>query len=219
MYTIVDASNRDQHRELLDSLFWARYNVFVIGRGWDELARPDGRDIDQYDDRDTVYVIGHEGFDVFAGARMRHSSERHLLRDTFSHLCEGPVPAGDSVVECSRLFVERDTPNRAQEFVKLLHEIVDWYLSHGYDTLTGVIENWWLNSFLGLGFDIRPLGRTGRGSRSAIVGVQVTIDEMLADSLRGRLEAFEQRELVRPTVRRERIAAARSRPGVRAPAA
>lgn len=203
MFTVVDASNAKRSADLLDALFWERYDAFVLGRGWHDLARADGRDIDQFDDPDTVYVIGHEGDKVFAGCRIRASQKPHLLRDAFPHLVmDGAVPQGDTIYECSRLFVARRHPERIKIFLRLLLETVNWYRSKGADTLTGVIETWWLNSFLSLGFQIAPLGVPLRQGRTSIVAVRVKIDEALQANLRCRVEGMDsERSVLRPLAR------------------
>ena len=188
MFTIIDSSNRTMHADLLDGMYWARYDAFVLGRGWRDLARPDGRDIDQFDDEDTVYIVGHEDGRVVCGCRIRPSQKPHLLREAFSHLVSGgEVPEGPNVFECSRLFVERRHPERNRVYIQLLAQTVDWYRANGGDLLTGVIETWWLNSFLSLDFKIAPLGAPIREGRTSIVGVRVVVDDALQANLHGRM--------------------------------
>lgn len=204
MFTIVDASNRELNANLLDALYRARYDAFVVGRGWSDLERPDGRDIDQFDDEETVYIIGHEDLSVFAACRIRPSEKPHLLQSAFSHLVDGPVPTGEKIFECSRLLVQRRHPNRMRLFVELLSVTVDWYRAQGSTLLTGVIENWWVNSFLSLDFKISPLGKPDRVGRNAIVAVQVIIDEDLQAGLHQRLvEAMTTEPPLAPAQSRE----------------
>lgn len=203
MFTVVDALNFKRHADLMDALYWERYEAFVLGRGWSDLKRPDGRDIDQFDDADTVYIIGHDGQTVHCGCRIRPSEKPHLLREAFPQLVAGqPVPQGPDIFECSRLFVDRRHPERMKLFLQLLSATVDWYRERDAKTLTGVIETWWLNSFLSLGFDIVPLGAPSRLGRTSILAVRVSIDESLRANLRMRVNAaLDNRFNVRSTAR------------------
>ena len=48
-YTWFAARIRRLYARLLDDYFRIRHDIYVVERKWTELARPDGREIDQFD--------------------------------------------------------------------------------------------------------------------------------------------------------------------------
>jgi acyl-homoserine lactone synthase len=72
---------------LLEQAFRLRHSIFVDERGWEVLRRPDGREIDQFDDEDAVHELAlHDGA-VVGYHRMRPTTRPHLLGDVHLHLC------------------------------------------------------------------------------------------------------------------------------------
>jgi len=185
--TIVRAPFDANSVELLRDLFLKRYELFVEGRGWRALARPDHLDIDQYDDDQTTYVIKQIGGTIVGGARLRPTTIRHMLRDVFGDLCEGgSPPVGPAIYECSRTFVARRHPERRAIFAEVLLAVAEFCVANGVDTLTGVLETWWLNSYLALGLKATPLGMPCDVEGMSLLGVSFEIDASVRDNLRNR---------------------------------
>lgn len=88
-------------------MFRLRHQVFVEGRGWGELRRADGRDIDDYDTADTVYLLVlDDAGEVVASARLNPTHARHQMEEGGSlrrRFVGRPPPAGANVWEASRL--------------------------------------------------------------------------------------------------------------------
>jgi acyl-homoserine lactone synthase len=176
---------------LLRELFEKRYELFVEGRGWRALARPDRLDIDQYDDDQTTYFIKQIGGAIVGGARLRPTLLRHMLKDVFGDLCEGGgPPVGRKVYECSRTFVARRHPERRAIFAEVLLAVSEYCLENNVDTLTGVLETWWLNSYLALGLAATPLGMPHDVDGMSLLGVSFNIDAGVRDNLSKRLTQF-----------------------------
>ncbi|HTV33131.1 MAG TPA: autoinducer synthase, partial [Methylocella sp.] len=41
----------------MDQAYCLRHDIFVGEMGWTDLAKPDGREIDQFDDKHTVNLL------------------------------------------------------------------------------------------------------------------------------------------------------------------
>lgn len=190
MLTTVHQSPHDE--QVLHDLFRVRHDMFVDGRGWEGLRRPDGLDRDAYDDDDTVYFItrDEEGA-IVGGARLRPSVLPHMLAsEKFAGLCDWyPVPIGKHVFECSRTFVARRHPKRRQIFAQLLWTIASWCVEHDVNTLTGVLETWWLRSYQDVGLTAQPLGLPHlhveeSGRAMTLLAVAFAVDAGVRDRLR-----------------------------------
>src|SRR3546814_13258346 len=78
---VVDVSNRGAYRVQVEQHFRLRHEIYVGERGWLDLARSDGREVDAFDNEDAVYLLGimpDEG--VVAGSRLVPSLKPHLMR-------------------------------------------------------------------------------------------------------------------------------------------
>ena len=51
MIHIVTAENIQSYTAAMEQAYRLRHAVFVEEMGWNDLKRPDGREIDQFDDR------------------------------------------------------------------------------------------------------------------------------------------------------------------------
>ncbi|GAA3928398.1 acyl-homoserine-lactone synthase [Litoribacillus peritrichatus] len=96
---------------LRSDLFKYRYNVFVEQLGW-ELDTPHGREIDQFDHDETLYVIArNDRKDVIGCARLLPTTSPYLLEEVFPELLNGlPIPKSSDVWELSR-FTSMDIAN------------------------------------------------------------------------------------------------------------
>ncbi len=99
---------------VLPSFFELRHEVFNNRLGWN-LPVEDGREHDQFDNSDAVYITIKNDFNhVVAGARLLPTSVPNLLSDVFPFLVEGEVPRSPAIYEVTRVAVdhrrERLTP-------------------------------------------------------------------------------------------------------------
>lgn len=174
--------------DVLHELFAKRYELFVEGRGWRALARPDRLDIDQYDDDQTIYIVKQIDGAIVGGARLRPSLQRHMLKDVFGDLCDaGSPPTGPAIYECSRTFVARRHPQRRAIFIEVLLAAAEYCVANCIGMLTGVLETWWLNSYLVLGLDAVPLGMPKEIEGMSLLAVSFPVDEKVRDNLKARL--------------------------------
>ena len=188
MISILRAPLDANGANLLRDLFVKRYELFVEGRGWRSLARSDHLDIDQYDDDQTTYVIKQIGGTIVGGARLRPTVLRHMLKDVFGDICDGgSPPVGPGIYECSRTFVARRHPERRAIFAEVLLAVAQHCVANGVDTLTGVLETWWLNSYLALGLSAVPLGMPHDVEGMSLLAVSFKIDASVRDNLSTRL--------------------------------
>jgi acyl-homoserine lactone synthase len=198
--SIIQAPFGEDETKCLQDLFAIRYELFVEGRGWRALARPDRLDIDQYDDEHTIYIVKRMDGVIVGGARLRPTMRRHMLQDVFGDLCEGgSPPVGPRIYECSRTFVARRHPQRRAIFTEVLLAAAHYCVANDVNRLTGVLETWWLNSYLALGLKATPLGIPGDVEGMSLLAVSFDVDESVRANLSQRLAMF--RDLRPPKAR------------------
>ena len=109
MIHAISAVNRHLYEDVLDQHFRLRHDIFVEERRWETLRRPDCREIDSYDDEDTVYLLALEGRRVIGGHRLYPTTKPSMMSEVFPHLAAvRGYPVDPLVWEWSRYFVVRD---------------------------------------------------------------------------------------------------------------
>lgn len=79
-----------------------RHRVFVERLGW-QLPADEGRELDQFDRPDTLYVIAQDDAqDVSGCARLLPTTGPCLMSEVFPGLVDGPVPCDPRIWELSR---------------------------------------------------------------------------------------------------------------------
>lgn len=158
MIHVVTALNRHLYERQLEDLFRLRHRIFVDERGWKDLYRSDGREIDDYDNAETVYFLALEQGRVVGGHRLYPTIKPTMLSEVFPHLAAvRGVPSRASIWEWSRYFVVRDKRD-GQLNMHLMAAIQEFCLDEGIAEISAVMETWWLPRFQQAGFVVRPLG-------------------------------------------------------------
>lgn len=158
MIHVVTAANRHFYEEPIESLFRLRYQTFVEERGWNALARADRRDVDAYDNPDSVYLLAMEGPRVVGGLRLYPTVKPTIMAEHFAQLAAVVgVPCDPLIWEGSRLFVVKER-REGKVLIEILTGAQELCLDEGIAQLSGVMETWWLPRFQEAGFVVRPLG-------------------------------------------------------------
>jgi acyl homoserine lactone synthase len=107
MIIAIDALNRDRFGRLLDEMFRLRARVFGDRLGW-EIDVTDGKEIDQFDSLDPVYLVGlDEGGHVISAVRLLQTTGPYMLSDTFHAILDGEPPLRSAQIwESSRFCVD-----------------------------------------------------------------------------------------------------------------
>jgi acyl homoserine lactone synthase len=91
----------------LDGMFKLRHEVFKERLNWD-VGSFSGRERDQFDDLDPVYIVCEQDGEVLGSWRLLPTTGPYMLRDVFPELLHGaPAPAAPDVWEISRFAVSK----------------------------------------------------------------------------------------------------------------
>jgi acyl-homoserine lactone synthase len=155
-----DNAHRYQ-RELLSYHEW-RHLIYVEERGWTDLRRPDGLDIDQFDTSEAVHLIAIKDGEVVGGSRMISMAHPTLLSEVFPELVErGEVPRDPDAIDWTRMFVvPAHRTGRSPNSVAgaLFCAVMEYCLGVGATRVGGVMETFWLPRWQQFGWTTRPLG-------------------------------------------------------------
>lgn len=125
MIMFITPHNRYFFQETLDRYFQKRYEIFIQRRQWN-IPHTNGREIDQFDNEHTCYIIWEEKGRILGGARMLPTNRPYLLGDLFSYMLDGNIPKNPYTWEISRFFLDlpKDYPRKTQPAVRRLFSSV-----------------------------------------------------------------------------------------------
>jgi acyl-homoserine lactone synthase len=173
MISVVTSNNIRQFAPEMEQAYRLRHQVFVKEMGWTDLDRPDGREIDQFDDAHAVHMLAIERGEVLGYQRMLPTTRPYLLTEVLPQLCDGPAPRSPQVWEWTRYCVRPGHRDRGRMLSPigsaLLTAIVEWGLASDVNQIVIEMNPLWLLRLVQLHFRVTPLGIP------QIVGTQETL--------------------------------------------
>lgn len=180
MIHIVSPDNKYLYENEMEQAYRLRHRVFVEEKKWTDLSKPDGREIDQFDNEHAVHMLYLEEGKVLGYQRMLPSTRPHLLSDILPHLCEDVPPVGEHIWEWTRYCVEPAHRERGRTLSPvanmLLSGIVEWGLQSGVNTIIIQMNPLWLLRLVQLHFRVMPLGLPQRVGDEDVVAVTASFD-------------------------------------------
>jgi acyl-homoserine lactone synthase len=187
---VVSKDNRQLYKSYFDPYFRLRHDIYVKQRKWMALDRPDGREIDQFDTDEAVYLFCIDDGRLIGAMRAVPTMMPNLMSEIFPYLnIREPIQRPD-VYELSRIFV---IPERRGEHagprvdMLLLTEIMEYGVSMGLTGFSIVLESWWLPRFERCGWKAHPLGLPQMIDGMSVLAVLVDCDEATWTSLCGQI--------------------------------
>ncbi|MEZ5939509.1 MAG: acyl-homoserine-lactone synthase [Hyphomonadaceae bacterium] len=189
MIHVVSADTQHLYPRQLDQMFRMRHAYYVEGHGWAGLRSQGGKEVDEFDDEDAIYLMSLDPWgDVAASMRLNRSTGPTLLKK-FSDLAEEPLPEGDWAWDVSRWFAHpshrrSDNPRWPSNHQReLIVGLLEFCQSRGITTLTMLIEERLAERIEAYGWPTRRLGdsrpyENGKGVALALeisVGPEVLV--------------------------------------------
>lgn len=189
MHYVIDRRNRAAYTAQIEEMYRLRHRIYVKGRGWSALAKPDGREIDQFDTDDAVYLLGlDEDGRVQSGVRLVPTTGPHLMRDVFPHaLSWGRVPNDERIYEFTRYFLTQESGDREERrraAGENLCALFEFGLARGLTHISLVCDTFFMPSMLECGFKVHPLGLPTPYDEGTCIAVIFEVSEDVLRSTR-----------------------------------
>jgi len=202
----IDAGNRHLYDDELEQHHRIRHDIYVGERKWMDLARPDGREVDQFDTGNAVYLLAVEpGKGVVGGSRLVPTLDPHLMSDVFPELANvRGVPRAPDIYEWTRIFVvpaKRETGRLSRTAGIVYCGILEFCLSRRLSQISVVCEAYWIPRLLALGWKPQLLGEPIVKDGMTIVGITCDMTEEALDKTRHIYEIAGSVMSVSPAVR------------------
>jgi acyl-homoserine lactone synthase len=188
MIHIVTPENEHLYRKQMAQVFRLRHKVFVEEMGWKALAKPDGREIDQFDTKHAVHMLYLEGGEVLGYQRLLPSTRPHLLSEVMPQLCEVERPVGAHIWEISRHCVapgHRAGGRYANPVANALATaLVEWGIECGISQYIIEIDPVGVLPLIQLHFQLMPLGLPQNINGKDVIALTMTFDKRTLQRLR-----------------------------------
>lgn len=183
MIHAVTLANQHLYARQLDQMFRMRHAFYIEGHGWSGLTSHDGRETDEFDDEDAVYLMSLDPFgDVAASVRLNPTTGPTLLKK-FADWSDEPIPELDCVWDISRWIAApqhrraknpRWPSNHQRE---LMIGILEFCLSRGLTHLVMLAENRLAERISAYGWPLRQMGapREYEGGKGVAVAAEITV--------------------------------------------
>ena len=201
MIYIVTPENDYHYRAEMEQAYRLRHQLFAEEMGWINLAKPDRREIVQFHDKQAVHMLYIEQGLVLGYQRMLPSTRPHLLSEILPELCEGDLPVGPHIWQCTRHCVAKGRRKEGHVVSPitnaLMSGVVEWGLQSGISTVIAGIAPSALLRFVQLHFQPMPLGLPTKIGGQDIIAVTLTFDWRTLERLR-ELRGNRRRVLAEP---------------------
>ncbi|HEY4112846.1 MAG TPA: acyl-homoserine-lactone synthase [Rhizomicrobium sp.] len=159
---VVSRENRDGYQDQIEQMHRLRHRVFVDRLGWKALQKADGRELDEFDNSDAIYLLVTDGARVVGCHRIIPTVKPHLISEVFSDFCDvRGVQRGPGIVECGRTCIDEERLTRAEARIArhvLMTGVMEFCLRAGATGFTGINPISVMSRYLRIGWNIRPLG-------------------------------------------------------------
>ena len=181
---------KDSYPELFDEMFRQRHQIFVEGRGWKELGKVDGREIDQFDTTNAIYIValGADG-QLQGSIRVKPTTGPTILEEVFPRLCtKRKIPKKIETWEMSRLLVchhsEMDDAG-VRIKGKLICAMYEFCMNHGIETVTAIGDTFFLPRLMKAGVEAIPFGLPQKYDTGEMVALELTVNAECLQNMRG----------------------------------
>lgn len=188
MISIITAENQHLYQQEMEQAYRLRHAVFVEEMGWEDLRKPDAREIDGFDDGRALHMLYVQERQVLGYQRLLPTTRPHLLSEVMPELCEGERPTGPHIWEWTRYCVCRQHRERGRALSPianaLLSGIVEWGLESGVNSIIIEMDPIWLLRLVQLHFMVTPLGLPKKMGKGDVVAVVAVFDYRTLNRLR-----------------------------------
>lgn len=163
MIDVVTSQNAIAYQAALEEMYRLRHRVFVEKMKWEALRKPDGREIDQFDNDDAIYLLLREDDGrIIGGHRLLPTTKPHLFTELFSDMCNvRGLRSGERIYELTRTCTDKEALGKDREIWGLKHVMVglfEFCVRAGIEQLTLLTPLNTLYRCLLTGVEVRPLG-------------------------------------------------------------
>lgn len=183
MIHVVTSATHHLYPRQLDQMFRMRHRFYIEGHGWSGLSSRNGRETDEFDGGDVVYLLSLDAWgDVAASVRLNPGNGPTLLAKFADHSDE-PIEASPLSWDVSRWIAapqhrRGDGPRWPSNHQReLIVGMLEFALSRGAERFTMLAELRLAERVASYGWPVRMLGapRAYEGGKGMAVAAEIAI--------------------------------------------
>ena len=187
---IIANTPSDVHAPHMDPIYAHRHDIFVERMGWEALRRPDGREIDRFDDEHAVHIVAERDGRVVGYSRMLQTVRPHLLDTVYPEILQGAAPPRDPAIwEWTRFSSDPADSDGSQMFGpiarRILLAVVEWCVANELKGLSVQLHPFYLPRMLELKWNAMPLALETDYEGEALVAMMTRPDAHTLATMRG----------------------------------
>lgn len=103
---VVTSRNQHLYARQLDEMFRMRHEFYMLQRGWKNLTSSNGRETDEFDDENAVYLMNLDRFgNILSTFRLNPTTGPYLVADKLPHYLSEPAPRSEEIWDLGRWMV------------------------------------------------------------------------------------------------------------------
>ncbi len=163
MIHVVSADNQHLYARQLDEMFRMRYEFYVKQRGWSNLKPKDGRETDEFDDENAVYLMNLDRFGrILSTFRLNPTTGPYLVADKLPHYLNEPAPRREDVWDVGRWMVapharRKDSGEIASAQQELIVGLMEFAVDRGITGYTFLSDTIFIERIAKV-WPVRPMG-------------------------------------------------------------
>lgn len=186
MFTLVYGDDLYNFPGLANEMFCDRRTQFKDDYGWDLSVDDAGRETDEYDLMNPLYLILRDANGVHVGStRLMPTTGPTMIADHFAHMTDGVEIESPLIWETTRFFVADRGANSARNAAALMWAGCQFGLRSGIEFYVGVTGAHMPRVFAACGWPAEIIGEA-KDESGDIVACLWEVNEELADRLRRR---------------------------------
>lgn len=186
MFTLVYGDDLTDFPQLANQMFCDRRVQFKEELGWDLSIDGEGRETDEYDLQNPLYLILRDaGGRHLASSRLMPTTGPTMIADHFSQLTHGVEIESPLIWECTRFFVAQRGAESRKNAAALMWAGCQFGLRSGVQFYVGVTAAHMVRVFAACGWPAEVIGRQD-GPDGEICACLWEIDQSICDRLADR---------------------------------
>lgn len=185
---VINASNSGRYAAELEQNHRLRHRIFVDLQGWEAIRRPDGRDVDEFDNAQATHLLVMDGDEIVGGSRFNPHTSSTLLTGVFPDMMVTGLPdAPERGSDWTRFYVRpdrREGRRRAPEASALFCSIMEVALLEGLTYITFVSSIYMVELGTSLGWTITPLGAPAFVDGKPTIAAWIEVSRSALDNVR-----------------------------------
>lgn len=174
MLQSISKAELPRNSRRMEQIWRFRHAQFVDRLGWDDIRRPDGREVDQFDTDAAIHLPLVDDDEVVGYSRLLPTQAPHLLSDVYPELMDGEDwPRGATIYEWTRCIASDTAAPIAgvQASNVLMTAVVEYCLIAGISMLIVQTHPKLVNLLLTTGWDVTPLAAPSMFKGSLLVPI------------------------------------------------